>query len=108
MGCGTWGGNIVSENICLKHYMNTTWVARPLPEDMPSNEELFGVDAVSFDAGAVEADMAASRVRYQRALYADDCRCPALTAEALTAYPGLGQSVAQVVHNTDERCKKPT
>lgn len=27
MGCGTWGGNIVSENICLKHYMNTTWVA---------------------------------------------------------------------------------
>ena len=42
MGCGTWGGNTVSENITLKHYMNTTWVARPLPEDMPSNEELFG------------------------------------------------------------------
>lgn len=42
MGCGTWGGNIVSENIALRHYMNTTWVARPLPEDMPSNEELFG------------------------------------------------------------------
>ena len=42
MGCGTWGGNIVSENICLKHYMNTTWVARPIPMDMPSNEELFG------------------------------------------------------------------
>ena len=42
MGCGTWGGNIVSENITLKHYMNTTWVARPIAEDMPSNEELFG------------------------------------------------------------------
>lgn len=42
MGCGTWGGNIVSENICLKHYMNTTWVARPIPEDMPSLTELFG------------------------------------------------------------------
>ncbi|MCL1993577.1 MAG: aldehyde dehydrogenase family protein [Spirochaetes bacterium] len=42
MGCGTWGGNIVSENICLKHYMNTTWVARPIPEDMPPPEELFG------------------------------------------------------------------
>ena len=26
--------------------MNTTWVARPLPEDMPSNEELFGEFAV--------------------------------------------------------------
>ena len=42
MGCGTWGGNIVSENITLNHYMNTTWVARPIAKDMPSNEELFG------------------------------------------------------------------
>ena len=42
MGCGTWGGNIVSENIALKHYMNTTWVARPIPEDMPSLKDLFG------------------------------------------------------------------
>lgn len=42
MGCGTWGGNIVSENVSLKHYMNTTWVARPIPEDMPSLQELFG------------------------------------------------------------------
>lgn len=42
MGCGTWGGNIVSENITLKHYMNTTWVARPILMDMPSNEALFG------------------------------------------------------------------
>ena len=41
-GCGTWGGNIVSENICLKHYLNTTWVSFPIPEDMPSPEELFG------------------------------------------------------------------
>ncbi len=42
MGCGTWGGNVVSENICLKHYMNTTWVSRPISADMPSDEELFG------------------------------------------------------------------
>ena len=70
------------------------------------NEELFGIDAVSFDAGAVEADMTVSRMRYQQALQAEECRCPAMTAESLTAYPGLGQSVAQVVHNTDERCKK--
>lgn len=42
IGCGTWGGNIVSENICLKHYMNTTWVSRPIPYDMPTPEELFG------------------------------------------------------------------
>jgi len=42
LGCGTWGGNITSENIHLKHYMNTTWVSRPIAEDRPSEEELFG------------------------------------------------------------------
>ncbi len=42
MGCGTWGGNIASENISLKHYLNTTWVSRPIPEDRPTYEELFG------------------------------------------------------------------
>ena len=28
-----------------------------------------------FDAGAVEADMAVSRMRYQQALQAEECRC---------------------------------
>jgi sulfoacetaldehyde dehydrogenase len=42
LGCGTWGGNIVSENVHLKHYMNTTWVSLPTPEDKPSDAELFG------------------------------------------------------------------
>ncbi len=42
MGCGIWGGNITNENISLKHYMNVTWVSRPIPEDRPSDEELFG------------------------------------------------------------------
>ena len=42
LGCGTWGGNATSENIHLKHYMNVTWVSRPIPEDRPSEQELFG------------------------------------------------------------------
>ena len=42
LGCGTWGRNITSENIHLKHYMNVTWVSRPIPEDRPSEQELFG------------------------------------------------------------------
>lgn len=42
MGCGTWGGNITSENVSLRHYMNTTWVSRAIAEDRPSDEELFG------------------------------------------------------------------
>jgi sulfoacetaldehyde dehydrogenase len=42
LGCGTWGGNITSENIHLKHYMNVTWVSRPIAEDRPTEPELFG------------------------------------------------------------------
>ena len=42
MGCGTWGGNQVSENIALKHYMNSTWVARPIMKDQPNEDILFG------------------------------------------------------------------
>jgi sulfoacetaldehyde dehydrogenase len=42
LGCGTWGGNSTSENINLKHYMNVTWVSRPIAEDRPSEKELFG------------------------------------------------------------------
>jgi len=42
MGCGFWGGNSTNENVSLKHYMNVTWVSRPIPEDRPSDEELFG------------------------------------------------------------------
>lgn len=42
LGCGTWGGNVVSENVHLKHYLNTTWVSRPIAEDRPTDQELFG------------------------------------------------------------------
>jgi sulfoacetaldehyde dehydrogenase len=42
LGCGSWGRNSTSENIHLKHYMNVTWVSRPIPEDRPSEQELFG------------------------------------------------------------------
>ena len=42
MGCGIWGGNVTNENISLKHYMQVTWVSRPIPEDRPADAELFG------------------------------------------------------------------
>jgi sulfoacetaldehyde dehydrogenase len=42
LGCGIWGGNITNENIHLKHFMQTTWVSRPIPEDRPADKELFG------------------------------------------------------------------
>ena len=42
LGCGIWGGNITNENVTMKHMMNYTWVSRPIPEDRPSEQELFG------------------------------------------------------------------
>ena len=42
LGCGIWGGNITNENISLQHYLNVTWVSSPIPEDRPSEVELFG------------------------------------------------------------------
>ncbi len=42
IGCGTWGGNATSENVNLRHYMNVTWLSKAIPEDKPSDEELFG------------------------------------------------------------------
>ena len=42
LGCGVWGGNITNENVSLKHFMNYTWVSRPIAEDRPSERELFG------------------------------------------------------------------
>ncbi len=58
LGCGTWGGNIVSENVHLKHYMNTTWVSVPIKEDKPSDKDLFGAffdPALEAEAGAITA-----------------------------------------------------
>jgi sulfoacetaldehyde dehydrogenase len=42
LGCGIWGGNITNENVSMKHYMQVTWVSRPIAEDRPSDAELFG------------------------------------------------------------------
>lgn len=42
LGCGTWGGNIVSENVTQKHYFNTTWVAEPIDRQPKPDEEIYG------------------------------------------------------------------
>jgi sulfoacetaldehyde dehydrogenase len=43
MGCGTWGRNNFSDNMNYRHYLNITRVSRPIPEKVPSEEEIFGV-----------------------------------------------------------------
>ncbi|MGH7247890.1 MAG: aldehyde dehydrogenase family protein, partial [Pseudomonadota bacterium] len=42
MGCGTWGSNSISENLNYRHFLNITHLVTTIPEDKPSEEELFG------------------------------------------------------------------
>ncbi len=42
MGCGTWGGNNFSENMHWRHYVNITRVSVPIPERVPTEDEIFG------------------------------------------------------------------
>jgi sulfoacetaldehyde dehydrogenase len=42
LGCGSWGGNTVSENVTWKHLLNYTWVSYEIPSTQPTDEELFG------------------------------------------------------------------
>jgi sulfoacetaldehyde dehydrogenase len=42
LGCGTWGGNITTENIHWKHFINLTWLSEPIDGVNPSEEEIFG------------------------------------------------------------------
>jgi sulfoacetaldehyde dehydrogenase len=42
MGCGTWGGNSISENLNWRHFVNLTHLVTTIPEDCPSEEALFG------------------------------------------------------------------
>jgi sulfoacetaldehyde dehydrogenase len=42
LGCGTWGGNISSDNITWEKLLNITWVSYPIKNSQPTDEELFG------------------------------------------------------------------
>jgi sulfoacetaldehyde dehydrogenase len=45
MGCGSWGGNSISDNLNYRHFLNITRVVHPLAVDQvrePTDNELFG------------------------------------------------------------------
>jgi sulfoacetaldehyde dehydrogenase len=42
MGCGTWAKNSISENLNWRHFINVTHLSTVIPEDKPSEEDLFG------------------------------------------------------------------
>lgn len=41
LGCGTWGGNITTENINARHFLNLTRVSWPVASRAVSEEDLF-------------------------------------------------------------------
>ena len=41
MGCGSWGGNSIDENLHWKHFLNITRVVRTIPPNEPSLEDVF-------------------------------------------------------------------
>lgn len=41
LSCGTWGGNITTENVNARHFLNLTWVSRPITPRQLDEEELF-------------------------------------------------------------------
>jgi sulfoacetaldehyde dehydrogenase len=42
LGCGTWAGNMTSDNINWRHFLNYTWLSVPVEEYIPTDEEIFG------------------------------------------------------------------
>ncbi len=42
MGGGSWAGNNIGENLSYRHFLNITKVSRPIPEVVPTQEELLG------------------------------------------------------------------
>ena len=42
MGCGSWQKNSISENLSYRHFLNITHLVTAIPEDKPSEEDLFG------------------------------------------------------------------
>ncbi len=42
MGCGSWGGNSITENLNYRHFINITHLVTSVAEDKPTEAELFG------------------------------------------------------------------
>ncbi len=42
LSCGSWGGNITTENVNAKHFLNLTWVSRTIAPKTFTEQELFG------------------------------------------------------------------
>ena len=80
--------------------------------DGTQNEDFFSVSARQFTAGVPFADMICAEADYTEALAAhakDKGTFPPMNNDALMEnYPGLYQSLLQIIHNTGERINRRT
>ena len=49
LGCGTWGGNITTENVYFKHFLNITWVNEPVAPWSFTDEDMWGAFWKKYD-----------------------------------------------------------
>ena len=42
LGCGTWAGNMTTDNINWRHFLNYTYLSVPTEEYVPGDEDIFG------------------------------------------------------------------
>ena len=40
LSCGTWAGGVLSENVTWRHFVNWTWVSRPIQRSVPCLDDL--------------------------------------------------------------------
>ena len=77
---------------------------RPLHRAAGEKETFFALREEAFTAGAEDAVMAKNKVLYHNALAGQEGDFPAMDAQTLLqSYPGLAQSVTQVLHTADEQ-----
>ena len=58
MGCGSWGGNSIDDNLNYRHFMNTTKVVRTIAANEPAVEDIFSA------TGSRQANEPGRRLRY--------------------------------------------
>lgn len=50
MGCGSWGRNVIADNLNYRHYLNITKIIKTIKKNKPTMEDLFAKYWAKYDA----------------------------------------------------------
>lgn len=93
---------IMAASTCLSTALYQ--LMRTLYRAAGENESFFLTSQTDFDAGRFAADQILCQAKFTEAVVHHDGAFPAMSDQELSAaYPGLSQSVVQVLHGADER-----